>query len=248
MLIKDLMDMGTKKNILGIIPARGGSKEIPGKNIKEFCGKPLMVWTIESALKSEAVSRLIVSTDDNKIAEVAKQYGAGVPFMRPAELAQDASPTLPVLVHAVKYLADNENYKPDYVLLLEPTSPGRQSQQIKEAVDLIMKTGADSVVSLVEVPTKYNPAWQFTITIGGRAKITTGVDFKEIITRRQDLPKTYIRNGAIYLFKTNLLFGDKPSFYGKDARAYIMDSVYDLDIDTPEDWQFAESKMASILK
>ena len=237
-----------KKNILGIIPARCGSKGIPGKNIKEFCGKPLIAWTIEAALKSGAISRLIVSTDDDKIAEIARQYGAEVPFIRPAELAQDASTTLSVLVHAVKYLREKENYFPDFIFLLEPTFPGRQPRQIKEAVDLILKTEADSVISLVEVPDKYNPAWQFEVASDGRTKIFTGADFKKIVTRRQDLSKTYIRNGAVYLFKTDLLFRDEPSFYGKDVGAYIMDPIYNLDIDTMEDWHFAESKIASILK
>ena len=104
------------------------------------------------------------------------------------------------------------------------------------------------MISLVEVPSKYNPAWQFEVTNSGRTKIITGTDFKKIITRRQDISKTYIRNGAIYLFRTDLLFGSEPSFYGKDIRAYIMDPVYNLDIDTMEDWFFAESKIASILK
>lgn len=236
------------KKILGIIPARGGSKGIPGKNIKDFYGQPLIYWTIEPALKSGVLSRLIVSTDDDQIAKVAKSFGAEVPFKRPAELADDKSPTLLTVIHAVKYLRENANYSPDFIFLLEPTFPGRQPQQIKEAVDLILKTKADSVISLVEVPGKYNPAWQFEVDNDGRTKIATGATFKEIVTRRQDLPKTYIRNGAVYLFKTGLLFENKPSFYGKDVRAYIMNSDYDLDIDTAEDWRSAESKMALILK
>ena len=232
-----------KKNILGIIPARGGSKGIPGKNIKEFYGKPLIAWTIEAALKSGSLSRLIVSTDDNKIVEIAKRYGAEVPLVRPAELAQDTSSTLSVLVHAVKYLLEKENYFPDFIFLLEPTFPGRQPQHIREAIDLVLQTHADSVVSLVGVPEKYNPAWQFEVGDSGWVKTVVGVDFKKIVTRRQDLSKTYIRNGAVYLFKTELLFEDEPNFYGRDVMAYIMSSKYDLDIDTLEDWFVAESKM-----
>ena len=236
------------KKILGIMPARGGSKGIPGKNIKNFNGWPLIYWTIDPALKSGILSRIIVSTDDDEIAGVAKSFGAEVPFKRPTELSGDKSPTLLTVIHAVDYLHKNENYYPDFILLLEPTFPGRKPQQIKEAIDLILATGADSVISLVEVPSKYNPAWQFEVTNSGRTKIITGTDFKKIITRRQDISKTYIRNGAIYLFRTDLLFGSEPSFYGKDIRAYIMDPVYNLDIDTMEDWFFAESKIASILK
>src|SRR3989339_374160 len=230
------------KKILGIIPARGGSKGIPGKNIKNFNGWPLIYWTIDPALKSGILSRIIVSTDDDEIAGVAKSFGAEVPFKRPTELSGDKSPTLLTVIHAVDYLHKNENYYPDFILLLEPTFPGRKPQQIKEAIDLILATGADSVISLVEVPSNYNPAWQFEVTNSGRTKIITGTDFKKIITRRQDISKTYIRNGAIYLFRTDLLFGSEPSFYGKDIRAYIMDPVYNLDIDTMEDWFFAESK------
>ena len=137
--------------ILGVITARGGSKGIPGKNIKPFLGKPLIAYTIEAAKKSGVfdpavggTSRLILSTDDPEIAEVAKKYGCEVPFMRPKELAEDKSAHLPVMQHAVQWLKDNENYQPDYVMILQPTSPLRQPFHIKEAVELILKTGADS--------------------------------------------------------------------------------------------------------
>jgi len=240
------MDIKNKK-ILALITARGGSKGIPGKNIKEFCGKPLIAWAIEAAKQSNLVSRVIVSTDYDKIAEIAKKFGAEVPFMRPAELAQDTTPTLPVMVHAVNYLKEAENYTPDYILLLEPTSPGRQARHIKEATELILKTGADSVVSVVEVPRRFSPSWQFKVGADRRMEIATGGSLKNIITRRQDLPKAYTRDGAIYLFKTKLLFEAEPSIYGDDTRAYIMDSAYSLDIDTPEDWSEAEVKMKSLI-
>src|SRR3989344_1993183 len=122
------------KTILGIITARGGSKGIPRKNIKDLCGKPLIAYTIEAAKDSGVFSRLIISTDDQEIADVAKQYGAELPFMRPAELAQDATPHVPVLQHAVSWLRDNEHFFPDYVMILQPTSPMRQDFHIKEAV------------------------------------------------------------------------------------------------------------------
>jgi len=239
--------MNINKKIIALIPARGGSKSIPGKNIKEFCGKPLIAWSIEAARQSGLASRVIVSTDYDEIADIAKKFGAEVPFMRPAELAQDTTPTLPVMIHAVSYLLEAENYKPDYVLLLEPTSPGRQARHIKEAAELAFKTGADAVVSVVEVPGRYSPFWQFKVGADQRMEIATGGSLKSIITRRQNLPKTYTRDGAIYLFKTKLLFAAEPSIYGDDARAYIMDPAYSLDIDTPEDWVEAEVKMKSLI-
>ncbi len=241
------MNFDKNKQILALIPARGGSKGIPGKNIKEFCGKPLIAWSIEAARQSGLVSRVVVTTDYDEIGEIAKKFGAEVPFKRPAELAQDTTPTLPVMIHAVNYLKETENYAPDYVLLLEPTSPGRQMRHIKEAVELILKTGADSVVSVVEVPGRYSPFWQFKVDDNQRMEITTGGSLKNIITRRQNLPKTYTRNGAIYLFKTELLFEHEPSIYGDDTRAYIMDSAYSLDIDTLEDWSEAEDKMKLLI-
>jgi len=233
--------------ILALIPARGGSKGIPGKNIKEFCGKPLIAWSIEAAKQCDLMLRVVVSTDDDKIAKIAKKFGAEVPFKRPAELAEDSTPTLPVMVHAVKYFREKENYLPEYILLLEPTSPGRQTKHIKEAIELALKTGADSVVSVIEAPTRFSPYWQFRVGDNQRLEIATGGSINNIITRRQNLPKTYMRDGVIYLFKTELLFKPKPSIYGADARAYIMDSAYSMDIDTLEDWSEAERKMKLLL-
>jgi len=229
-------------NILGIITARGGSKGILGKNIKELAGKPLIAYTIEAAKESGVFDRVIVSTDDEKIAHVARQYGCEVPFMRPAELAGDTTPHAPVLAHAVTWLRDNENYKPDFVMILQPTAPLRTARHIQEAAGLIMANGADSVVSVSEVPSHHHPRWQHTIDAHNRMAIFTGEPFAEIVRRKQDLSKTYTRNGAIYLFKTNLLFdSSKPNFYGTHVAAYIMKPEESVNIDTMEDWQEAES-------
>lgn len=227
--------------ILGIITARGGSKGIPGKNIKELAGKPLIAYTIEAAQKSGVFDRLIVSTDDEKIAEVAKQYGCEVPFMRPVELAGDTTPHTPVLIHAITWLYDNENYKPDFVMILQPTAPLRNAIHIREAVALLDQNNADSVVSVSEVPSHHHPRWQHTIDVYNRMAIFTGEPFTEIVRRKQDLSKTYARNGAIYVFKTNLLFDSiKPNFYGNHVTAYIMKPEESVNIDTMEDWQEAE--------
>lgn len=226
--------------VLGVITARGGSKGIPGKNIKLFLGKPLIWHTIDTAQKSGVFDRLILSTDDEKIAEVAKEYGCEVPFMRPKELAGDATPHLPVLQHAVQFLKEKENYNQDYVMILQPTSPLRRSFHLKEAADLILKEKADSLISVSLVPKHFHPDWQFVKDAGNRLKIFTGEKVKNITRRRQDLSDTYFKNGAIFLFKPELLFADNPSIYGDDVLAYIMDEKYNANIDTMEDWKFAE--------
>lgn len=231
--------------IVGIITARGGSKGIPRKNVKLLHGKPLIAYTIEAAKESGVFDRIILSTDDSEIAAVGKQYGAEVPFMRPAELAEDTTPTLPVLMHAIKWLKDNEKYEPNAVAILQPTAPLRRAEHLREACELFKKSGADSVVSVSEVPGHHNPHWQFTIDADMRARVFTGEPFADIVKRRQDLPKTYTRNGAIYLFETSLLFADTPSFYGSDVRAYEMDEASSINIDSLEDFARAELRMSS---
>lgn len=232
--------------ILGVITARGGSKGIPGKNIKELRGKPLIVYTIEAAKVAGVFDRLILSTDDSEIAEVAKKYGCEVPFMRPTDLAQDTTPHLPVIQHAVSWLKDNENYSPDYVMILQPTAPLRQAFHIQEAVKIMEEGTSDSVVSVSEVPGHHNPHWQFVIDEDNKLSIFTGEPLSQIIKRRQDLPKTYTRNGAIYLFKTELLFRPEPTLFGENARVYVMEDKYSVNIDGMEDWNKAEFLLQSL--
>lgn len=238
------------KKFLGIIVARGGSKGIPGKNIKPLIGKPLIAYTIEAAKQSGVFDRLILSTDDEKIAAVARKYGCDVPFLRPQNLAEDNTPTLPVLIHAVKWLADHENYNPDYVVLLQPTAPLRQSWHIKEAADLIMKAGADSVVSFSKIPTHFNPHWIVRINSDGKARLWNGDPIWKRIKRRQDLPETditYSFSGHLYIFKTSLLFGENPNMYGNDTRPYFIENQYCANIDTPNDWVEADKALQKLL-
>lgn len=268
------------KTILGIITARGGSKGILRKNIKELAGKPLIAYTIEAAKGSGVFSRIVLSTDDDEIAEVGRKYGAEVPFMRPTELAKDTTPTLPVLIHAVEWLKGNENFYPDYTVILQPTAPLRQARHLNEALDLLIKSGADSVVSVCEVPGDFNPHWQLEIDRESRLRIFTpplkipqyyrgitasflrilavlfnalrsragftGEDLKHIVRRRQDLPKTYFRNGAIYAFRTDLLFSSDPNFYGEDPLAYVMENKYNININSPEDFAIAEMRIKDL--
>lgn len=228
--------------ILGIITARGGSKGVPGKNIKLLGGKPLIAYTIEAAQKSGVFDRVILTTDDPKIAEVAKQYGCEAPFMRPKELAGDTVQHLPVLRHAVQWLKDNEGYYPDYTMTLQPTSPFRQPEHIRQAVELMLKTGADSILGVSEMPNHVNPHKAMTLGADGKLMLFSGNPVKKRIMRRQDLPSCYFSNGTIYLYKTDNLFRDEGTgaFFGDDVRACVIDAEYSIDIDTPDDWELAE--------
>ncbi len=233
--------------ILGVITARGGSRGLPGKNIKPLLGKPLIVYIIEAAQKSGVLDRIILSTDDPKIAEVAKEYGCEAPFMRPAELAQDDTAHLAVLQHAVRWLKENENYQPDYTMILQPTAPTLQSFHIKEAVELILKTGADSVMSVAEVPEHFNHSASMIIRPDGFLRLVNGDPIYKRIPRRQDRPKNYWSANLIYLFKTNLLFDkDNPNFYGEKTAPQIIESKYAVDIDNLEDFLKAEEIMKKL--
>ena len=228
--------------ILGVITARGGSQSIPRKNIKELCGKPLIAYTIEAATTSGVFDRIILSTDDQEIAEVAKRYGCEVPFMRPAELAEDTTPHLPVMQHAVKWLEEHEGYTPDYVAILQPTAPLRQARHLREAVELLQKTGADSVVAMVEIPGHHSPYWAVKVDEQGLGTLLLSQEpIRKRIPRRQNLPKAYTHSGALYLFRTSILLDPvEPNFYGDKVAAYIMEDKYNVNIDNPTDWELAE--------
>lgn len=228
--------------ILGIIPARGGSKSIPRKNIKNLGGKPLLAWTIEAAKTSGIFDRIILTTDDEEIAEAGRKWGVEVPFLRPRELAEDQTPTLPVLQHALVWLKEKQGYVPDAVMLLQPTAPFRRPADIKGAIDVLKESGADSVVSVVEIPGHFSPYWAVIENEEGRAELFIGEPIRKRINRRQDFPKkTYAHNGAMYLFRPHLLFDpDEPSLYGEHVRLFPMEKKYSINIDSPEDWESAE--------
>ena len=207
--------------------ARGGSKSFPRKNLAPLAGRPLIAWTIEAALRCRAVDRVVVSTDDDEIAAVARAQGAEVPFLRPPELAQDDTPTMPVIVHALRWLETEQGYLPDAVVLLQPTSPLRTADDITDAVALAHQHSADSVVS-VSVAWSH-PHLAKRIAADGRLE-----DFAPHpkVERRQDLEPAYSLNGAIYYSRrTNLL--EAQSFYGPKTYAYVMPPERSLDVDTP---------------
>lgn len=221
--------------ILAVIPARGGSKGVPRKNIRELAGKPLIAWTIEAALAAADLDRVTVSTEDEEIAEVARQYGAEVPFMRPAELAADDSTTLAALRHAVAQMAKIEGYHPDAVMTLQPTSPLRTPQHIKEAIALFeADPSADSLVSCIEVPHIFHPLSVMRLNKSGHLK--PYLDDAQP-TRRQEKEAVFARNGAaIYLTRTECLDN---FIFGGNLIGYPMDTVSSLDIDVEADFAVA---------
>lgn len=223
--------------ILAIIPARGGSKGVPKKNIKPLNGVPLIGYTIQEAKKTKYINRVIVSTDDEEIAEISKKYGAEIPYLRPKELAEDKSPTIDSIIHMLNWLKEHENYNPDYVCLLQCTSPLRDSEDIDGTIEKAMSEAVDGAISvcLAEV----NPYWT---NIFHGEKLKYFLEEGKKITRRQDLPNIYRINGAIYLIKTEILLKDK-TFETDNVTGFVMSNEKSIDIDTELDFKFAEILM-----
>lgn len=219
---------------IAVIPARGGSKGIPHKNITDLAGKPLIAYTIEAALKAKTLRRVIVSTDDAEIAEIAKSYGAEVPFLRPAELARDDTPSPTVVQHTVRYVEEDEGHRLDAVVLLQPTSPLRNERHIDEAVEKLFESGADSVITVCKV--RHHPYWCFVVK-GDRLYPFSKKGIT--ISRHQDLPQVYAANGAVYVVKRDVLF-KQSSLFGKDTRAVVMSLKDSMDIDDYTDLFVAE--------
>jgi CMP-N-acetylneuraminic acid synthetase len=222
--------------ILGIIPARGGSKSVPDKNIKLLNGKPLLQYTVDVAKKTKNISRLILSSDDDKIIKVAHQLNLEVPFKRPKSLAKDETPTLPVIQHALKFFMEKDIYF-DAVCLLQVTSPFKTSEFIDKAIEKFIKSGADALVSVQEVPKEFNPHWMFRVNNEDNLELFSGE--KQIISRRQDLPKAYYRDGLIYITKTSVLL-EQNSLYGSKLSYIESPLQVHINIDTMEDWKKAE--------
>lgn len=221
--------------IIGLITARGGSKSIPRKNVKLLAGKPLIAWTIETALKSRQLSRLIVSTDDEEIAQIAREWGAETPFMRPLELAQDDSSHISVIVHAIQWLEKSGGVQPDYIMLLQPTSPLRVVKDIDAAIELAETHSATAVVSVCEIDR--HPYLSKRIFQDGTLGefVSSDIDY----LRRQALPQAYALNGAIYLNRRESLVRDR-TVLPQGTYAYIMPPERSLDIDSSWDFYLAD--------
>lgn len=230
--------------ILAIIPARGGSKGIPGKNIKLLNGKQLLSYTSDVALQSKYLTEVVVSTEDEEITEEAIKLGIKVPFVRPKELAEDNTPTIDVIVHTLKWY-ENQNIYFDAVCLLQVTSPFRTVEFLDKAIEKFIEKDCDSLVSVQKVPHEYNPHWTFEINSEGNLKIATGET--KIISRRQDLPVAYHRDGSIYITKTEVLLKEY-SLYGKSTAFIESDPKFYVNIDTIYDWEKAEKMIQNRLK
>jgi CMP-N-acetylneuraminic acid synthetase len=217
---------------IAIIPARGGSKAIPRKNIKKLCGKPLISYIIKTALKVKDIDRVIVSTEDEEIANIAKEYGAEIPFMRPEELAKDETPTLPVLEHTIKFLIGEENYKPDIIILLYSTTPLLSSEKISEALKIIKEKGYDSVISVTDDRGHY---WIEKEDNYERF-------YPKIVKNRQLVNPLFKENGAIYIFKSWLLL-EKNEIVGGKVGLLEMEKDESIEIDEPFDFEIVEYLM-----
>lgn len=222
--------------MLAIIPARGGSKGIPRKNIKMLCDKPLIAYTIEAAIASKSIDRIVLSTDDPEIAKTSSKYDIDIPFMRPKELAQDDSLAIDNYIYTIERLnKELDNNYEEFVVLL-PTVPLRTSKDIDKSIELFSQKNADSVISCVALD--HPIEWIFDIDNNGVIKRNNKVDIKKMMNRQESKP-SYIPNGAVFVFKYSLL-KEKYSYYSEKTYAYVMPPERSVDIDTESDFKFAE--------
>ena len=218
--------------MIAIIPARGGSKGLPGKNIKLLNGKPMIAYTIEAANKAKKIRRVIVSTDSIEIAEIAKKYGAEVPFLRPAHLATDDALAVDNYIYTIERINEEDNVKVDNVVILQPTSPLRTADDIDGAINLFESKNANSVISFCEE--NHPIKWHKNIDKKGRVVSI----FEDTIANRQEEIPTYYPNGAVFVFKFSFLKLKK--YYSENSFAYIMDRSNSVDIDIIDDFEYAE--------
>ena len=229
--------MNKQDNILAIIPARSGSKRLPNKNIKILCGKPLIAWSIESALNSKYIDEVVVSTDSTLYADIAKSYGANIPFLRPKELSEDKTPTFDVIEHTIEFYKNHMNKEFDYIVLLEPTSPLRESYDIDNAIEKLCKEKAASISSIGDI--KEHPStlkriinnriYPFMVSLSGT-------------TRRQDNETLFFPYGVIYIAKKDILIKEK-TFYTSDCAFYRIKTHQCYEIDDALDFMCIETIM-----
>jgi len=220
--------------VVAIITARGGSRGIPYKNVADLGGRPLVVWSIEAARRSKCVTRLVVSTDDKAIADAARQHGAEVPFLRPAELGWDSSSHVEAVVHALEWMRENEQRTYEYVLVLQPTSPFRSAEDIDHACAIVARQPARAVVG---VSAAANHPY-LTKKIRDDGSLEDFMPIPEGYLARQSLPEAYAVNGAIYVVRTDVLL-DERTFFPEPTFAYAMPPERSLDIDTEWDLHLA---------
>jgi CMP-N-acetylneuraminic acid synthetase len=223
--------------VLGLVPARAGSKGVPAKNTRLLGGRPLLAYTAEVALAARQLARVVLSTEDETIAALGTDLGLEVPFLRPPELAGDDTPMLAVLQHAIDSLPEAF----DAVCLLQPTSPLRPAGLIDRCITLLDSSGADAVVTMVPVPAEHNPHWVYVRDAGGRLRLSTGE--ANPIGRRQDLPTALHRDGSVYVLRTEGIRRGIP--YGDHLEAVVLEPATSVNIDDLDDWARAEALLES---
>lgn len=222
-----------EKKILAIIAARGGSKRLPRKNILDLAGKPLLAWSIDAAKNSRYIDRVILSSDDAEIIKVAQEFGCDVPFIRPKELAEDTTRSIDVVTHALRSLEDVY----DYVILLQPTSPLRTSQDIDSAIELCLEKEATSVIGICEM--EHSPLW--SNTLDESMSMENFLDEKYNNSRSQDLPTYYRVNGAFYMSKVKSVLNEETFFVKENIYGSLMSQEHSVDIDTKLDFIVAKA-------
>ncbi len=225
--------MYRSRTVLALIPARGGSKRIPRKNIRLLKGKPLITYALKAARRASCVDRVIVSTDSPLIAAVAKRAGADVPFLRPKRLASDTASTASAVEHALRWLQKKESWSPDIVVVIQPTSPLVGARDIDNAIKTLVSTGARSCVSVTTA--RERPEWMFTLR---KSKLKQRSQQK-LAQRSQDMPELYYLNGAVYASLTSVVNKNR-IIDTKNLAAIVMPRAHSIDIDTKEDWSAAE--------
>ena len=225
--------------MIAIIPARGGSKGVPGQIIRNLCGKPLITYTISAALKSKSIEKVIVTTDSLEIATIAKEYGADVPFVRPADLASDTASAVDVYLHAINFLQEELHESIEKFMVLLPTAPFRNEKHIDEAFELFQNAKADTLISMKEADTPIS--WYYEKDASSRVR-NIGFDSDKAVVNRQLNQKYYVPNGAIYILDRQLLL-EKRTYYTNNTVAYVMGSEESIDIDHEIDFMLAELLM-----
>lgn len=229
--------------VVAIIPAKADSRRLPRKNLTPMLGKPLPVWAIEAAKGSARIGRVIVSTLDEEIVQMAREAGAEVPFMEPAEISAGGGDIEGLLLYAVEWLKNNENYIPDAVVLLQTTSPLRLPSHLDEAIAQFEKSGADSTIAVCKALGNHNPNWMLVEDPEHGAKLFTDGSLKNIPRRSDHLSECYFRNDIAYVLKPANLYQTPCNLYGDKVDLYKMDEFFDSDINTEEDWHITEDKL-----
>jgi CMP-N-acetylneuraminic acid synthetase len=223
--------------VLGLVLARGGSKGVPRKNIRQLAGQPLLAYTAQAARAATRLTRLVLSTDDPEIAAIGQRWALDVPFMRPADLATDDTPSLPVVQHAVRWLeAHGERF--DAICQLQPTSPFRAPGEIDACIELLEERAADAAMTVAQVPDEYNPHWVYFQGLDGTLRLSTGD--ASPLPRRQALPAAYHRDGSVYVTRRDVIM-DQDSLYGSRVIGLVMNGGDRVNIDRPEDFAQAEA-------